>query len=204
MSQVLNSVTSAGFRRAPFAGVSSCRGSRTSFNVGHVEKIGALHGENVTSVVEILVASPAEFLHDDILSRGNPYLCPDRWRDHTPPSVKLGFHERIVEQLEKFHAQAGVFGWAADVPTAPSDGVELDLCAEDDIGLKTADDSSDRTRVRECDHEVHVNPHFPALRSDALALSGASRRKQIGGLSGSRLLGPLHEQIDRGGTGGPW
>ena len=49
-----------------------------------------------------------------------------------------------------------------------------------------------------------INPLFPALRSDALALSGASRRKQIGGLSGSRLFVPLHEQIDRGGTGGPW
>jgi hypothetical protein len=54
---------------------------------------------------------------------------------------------------------------------------------------------------------VSANPHFPALRSAPMAFSGASRRKQIGGLSGSRLLGSVHEQIDRGGTGGtggPW
>ena len=50
-------------------------------------------------------------------------------------------------------------------------------------------------------------PLSPALRSDPMTLSWTSRRKQIGGLSGSRLLGPFHEQIDRGGTVGtgcPW
>jgi hypothetical protein len=52
-----------------------------------------------------------------------------------------------------------------------------------------------------------INPLFPALRSVPMAPSGPFRRKQIGGLSGSRLFVPLHEQIDRGGTGGtggPW
>jgi hypothetical protein len=50
--------------------------------------------------------------------------------------------------------------------------------------------------------QINCIPHFPALRSDPTAVSGASRRKQMVGLNWSLLFGPLHEKLTGAGLAG--
>ena len=70
------------------------------FDVSHVERFGALDGEHVAGVVQVFVAVPAQFLHDDILRRGQPGGAARHRNEHLLSAREFRLHKRVVKHFK--------------------------------------------------------------------------------------------------------
>ena len=109
-----------------------------------------------TSIVEILVASPAELLHDDVFRAGKPGVAFQQRDIYFSPPPEFLLHERIVEEFEQLDLHVRLGLGDAYLTASPRQSVELSLRVENQEGFEGFHHRRYTTAHMNGDKEVHI------------------------------------------------
>lgn len=107
-------------------------------DIGHVEGIGALHGEDIGDIRGIQITAPAEFLDNHVLRRGDPVAAVEDGYGNFLFSPGLLDHKGGIEKLEEFGFYGRRRDGLSDMAFTPSESVEGGLLLEYDDVLARA------------------------------------------------------------------